>query len=142
MFAADKWFEWVLFYLMYQMWGDAMVISAYQVNNVLRVYHDQLRNSRTSGKPVNNLSQSPDRVTISANGKQKAVSDKIASSIANKISSYGTKEQTENESLTKFEEELEIANKSKNTSADLVFKMIDDKGETITMLNIEDIKHY
>lgn len=118
-----------------------MVISAYQVNNVLRVYHDQLRNSRTSGKSVNNPTQSPDRVTISSNAKQKAVNEKIASSIANKINIYGTKDETGNERLKKYEGNPEIQSKvSQNISDDLLFKMLDEKGETINMLNIEDIK--
>ncbi|MGB5158665.1 DVU0524 family FlgM-associated protein [Desulfobacterium sp. N47] len=119
-----------------------MVISAYQVNNVLRVYHDQLRNSRASRRQVNNSALSPDRVTISTNAKQKAVSDKIASSIANKINQYGTKDEIGNESLNKFEKDPEIQQSvSQNIPADLVFKMIDDDGETIKMFNIEDIKH-
>lgn len=119
-----------------------MVISAYQVNNVLRVYHDQLRSSRISGRSVNNSTQSPDRVSISTSAKQKAVSDKIASSIADKINQYGSNNKIEKESLNKFENESEIQpNVSQNISADLVFKMIDDEGETIKMLNIDDIKH-
>lgn len=120
-----------------------MVISAYQVNNVLRVYHDQLRNGRASGKPVNNSNRSPDRVTISTNARQKAVSDKIASSIANKINQYSAKDEMGNESLNKFEEEFELQpDVSQNIPADLVFKMIDDEGETMRILNIEDIQNY
>lgn len=117
-----------------------MVISAYQVNNVLRVYHDQLRNSRTSARPVNNKAQSLDRVTISSNAKQKAISDKIASSIADKINGCGIKDETGSGPLN--ENELQVqSNPVRDISSDLLFKMIDDEGETIKMLNIEDIKH-
>ncbi|MFH2043946.1 MAG: DVU0524 family FlgM-associated protein [Pseudomonadota bacterium] len=120
-----------------------MVISTYQVNNVLRVYHDQLRNSRASSKAVKNQTQSPDRVTISSNAKQKAVSEKIASSIANKINGYGTKDEIGNAPLKKYEADSEIqSNVSQNISEDLLFKMIDEEGETIKMLNVNDINYF
>jgi hypothetical protein len=116
-----------------------MVISATQVKNVIRVYHDQLRNSRTSGKSVNNSTQSPDRVTISTKANQKAVSDKIASSIVNKINLYSAKDDIGNELLKQHEGGSEIQpNVSQNISSDLLFKMIDEEGETIKMLNMDD----
>lgn len=119
-----------------------MVISAYQVNNVLRVYRDQLRKSRISGRKANNSTQSPDIVSISSSAKEKAISEKIASSIANKINQYSTNDGVEKEPLNNFEDESEIQPKvSQNVPADLIFKMIDERGETVKMLNIEDIKY-
>ena len=39
-----------------------MIISAYQVNSVLRVYGDQLRQSRLSNKPNNTDVHAPDKL--------------------------------------------------------------------------------
>ena len=48
------------------------MITAYQVNNVLRVYGDQLRQGRVSIRPKNTDPGLPDRISIStkAGGKQ------------------------------------------------------------------------
>jgi hypothetical protein len=119
-----------------------MVISAYQVNNVLRVYHDQLRLGKVSSRPSNNLTRTPDQVSISTMGKQKALIDQISSSIADKINQYGTRNEIGKEALKElggaFGVQLDV---SRNDSSDLVYKMIDDRGETINLLTIEDIKN-
>lgn len=119
-----------------------MVISAYQVNNVLRVYHDQLRYGKVSSRPANNLTRSPDQVSISTGGKRKAVIDQISSSIADKISQYGTRNEIGKEALKEIGGEFGVQlDVSRNGSTNLVYKMIDDHGETINLLTIEDIKN-
>jgi len=118
-----------------------MVISAYQVNNVLRVYHDQLRLGKVSSRPSNNLTKTPDQVSISTMGKQKALIDQLSSSIADKISQYGTRNEIGKEALKELGGEFGVQlDVSRNDSSDLVYKMIDDRGETINLLTIEDIK--
>ena len=119
-----------------------MVISAYQVNNVLRVYHDQLRLGKVSSRPSNNLTRTPDQVSISTMGKQKALIDQISSSIADKINQYGTRNEIGKEALKELGGEFGVRlDVSRNDSSDLVYKMIDDRGETINLLTIEDIKN-
>ena len=119
-----------------------MVISAYQVNNVLRVYHDQLRLGKVSSRPSNNLTRTPDQVSISTMGKQKALIDQISSSIADKINQYGTRNEIGKEALKELGGEFGVQlDVSRNDSSDLVYKMIDDRGETINLLTIEDIKN-
>lgn len=119
-----------------------MVISAYQVNNVLRVYHDQLRFGKASSRPENNATRTPDQVSISTGGKRKAVIDQISSSIADKISQYGTRNEIGKEALKEIAGEFGVQlDVSRNDSSDLVYKMIDDHGETINLLTIEDIKN-
>lgn len=119
-----------------------MTISAYQVNNVLRVYHDQLRHGKVSSRPANNLTRLPDQVSISTMGKQKAVIDQIASSIADKINRSGTENEIGKEALRELEGEFGVQlDVSRNGSTNLVYKMIDDHGETINLLTIEDIKN-
>ena len=46
-----------------------MLITAYQVNNVLRVYGDQLRHGRVSIRPKNTDSGLPDRISISTKAR-------------------------------------------------------------------------
>lgn len=116
-----------------------MVISLYQVNNVLRVYGDQLRQNRTSNRSKNGEARSPDRISISAEAKRKTIIDKVTSDIVDKITQYGPHNEVEKEVFKKLENEyganLTITRKS---PTDLIFKIIDKNGETINSLSIED----
>ncbi|RPH49283.1 MAG: hypothetical protein EHM85_14375 [Desulfobacteraceae bacterium] len=119
-----------------------MVISAYQVNNVLRVYHDQLRHGKVSSRPVNDMTRSPDQVSISTGGKRKAVIDKIASSIADRINQTDSRNVIGKEELRELEGEFGVQlDVSQDDSTNLVYKMIDDHGETINLLTIEDVRN-
>ena len=116
-----------------------MVISAYQVNNVLRVYGEQLRQNRVSNRSANDDNSSADRISISAGAKRKAIIEKIASGIVDRISQYGPHDNVEKEVFEKlgneYGERLAIA---KSSPTDLIFKVIDENGETINSLSIED----
>ena len=116
-----------------------MAISAYQVNNVLRVYGDQLRQTKISTKPKTSDTRSPDKIDISAEAKRKAVIEKIASDIMDKIAHYGPQDHVEKEVFQKLESEygahLAI---TKESASDLIFKVVDENGETINSLSIED----
>jgi len=116
-----------------------MVISTYQVNNVLRVYGEQLRQNRTLNRPGDVNTRSPDRISISVEAKRKTIVDKIASGIVDKITQYGPQENVEKEVFQKLENEygaqLVI---SRRSPTDLIFKVIDKNGETINSLSIED----
>jgi hypothetical protein len=116
-----------------------MVISTYQVNNVLRVYGDQLRQNRLSGREKGGDVRSPDKIDISSEAKRKAIIDKIASDIVDRITQFGPHENVEKDVFKKLEDEygahLTI---SRNTPTDLIFKVIDGNGETINSLSVED----
>ena len=118
-----------------------MVITPYQVNNVLRVYGDQLRQNRISNRSKRGNPGSVDKIKISAEAKRKAIVEKIASDIVDKITHYGPLEDVEKEVFQKLENEygrhLVVARKSPK---DLIFKVIDENGETINSLSIEDSK--
>jgi len=118
-----------------------MVISPYQVNNVLRVYGDQLRHNRISSKSKDDNIPQSDKISISAEAKRKAVIDKISSDIIEKITQYGPHDNIEEEVFQKLENEyganLAI---TKNSPTDLIFKVIDENGETINSLSVEDSK--
>lgn len=116
-----------------------MVLSAYHVNNVLRVYGDQLRQSKISSRPKNVNSTLPDRITISSNARRKTIIDNITSNIIDKITQFGPQDNVEKEVFEKLENEygghLTISGDNPN---ELIFKEISEHGETINSLSIED----
>jgi len=118
-----------------------MVISPYQVNNVLRVYGDQLRHNRIPSKSKDDNIPQSDKISISSEAKRKTVIDKISSDIIDKITQYGPHDNIEKEVFQKLENEyganLAITKKS---PTDLIFKVIDENGETTNSLSIEDSK--
>ena len=116
-----------------------MVISAYHVNNVLRVYGDQLRQSKISNRANNTDSSTPDRISISSTARRKTIIENITNNIINKITQYGPHDHVEKEVFEKLENEygafLSISGDNPN---ELVFKEINEHGETINSLSIED----
>lgn len=118
-----------------------MVISAYQVNNMLRVYGDQLRQSKVSQRPKNNTTTEPDRISISEKARRKSIVDMISSNIVDRITRNGPNGDIEKEIFEKLENEFgKSLVVSKEGTSDLVFKEIDAGGETINSLSIEDSK--
>lgn len=117
------------------------MLSVYQVNNVLRVYGDQLRHNRISSKSKNSTTPQSDKISISSEAKRKAVIDKISSNVIEKITQYGPHDNIEEEVFQKLTSEygknLAI---TQNGSTDLIFKEIDEHGETINSLSVEDSK--
>jgi len=122
-----------------------MVIPVYQVNNVLRVYGEQLRQNRGLDKPSADNIHQPDKISISSEARRKTIVDKISSQIVGRITKYGPNDDVEKEIFKKLEDQygarLEIAGEG---SSDLIFKVIDDDGETVNSLSIDDSKflHY
>jgi len=118
-----------------------MSLSVYQVNNVLRVYKDQLRQGKTMNRSVDQRKPTPDKVSISSEAKRKSLVDKIASDIAQRITQNDSQDSIDEEVVKQLEDEfgsqLDI---SKDGLTDLVFKTIDESGETINSLSIEDSK--
>jgi len=116
-----------------------MVISAYHVNNVLRVYGDQLRQSKLSSRLNNTDSSTSDRISISSNARRKTIIDNITTNIINKITQYGPYDNVEKEVFEKLENEygahLTI---SGDNPKELIFKEIDEHGETLNSLSFED----
>jgi hypothetical protein len=118
-----------------------MIISTYQVNNVLRVYGEQLRQNRLSSRPKAGGTGSPDKISISTEAKRKAVIEKIASDIVDRITQYGPNEDVEKEVFKRLEDEYGASLAvSKKNPGDLIFKIIDENGETVNFLSIEDSK--
>ena len=116
-----------------------MVLSPYHVNNVLRVYGDQLRQSKISSMPKNADSARPDKISISSNARRKTIIDNITSNIIDKITQFGPQNNVEKEVFEKLENEygghLTITGDNPN---EVLFKEINEHGETINSLSIED----
>lgn len=116
-----------------------MVISSYHVNNVLRVYGDQLRQDKNSDGSNGSEKSSPDRFSISDSAKRRVIVNKIAADILEKITNLGPEENLKEEVTKNLEDEygvqLDITRKSPN---DLLFKIIDENGETLNSLSIEN----
>ena len=116
-----------------------MVISAYQVNNVLRVYGDQLRHSKLTSRPKNSSTPLPDRISISSQAKKNAIIDRVTSDIIERITQQGPHDHVEKEVLEKLENEYgKPLAVTKEDHSELLFKEIDENGETIHSLSIDD----
>ena len=116
-----------------------MVISSYHVNNVLRVYGDQLRQGRNSDGSQDSEKGSLDGISISDRAKRRVIVNKIASDIVEKIMNFGPEENIEEEVSNTLEDEygaqLDITRTIPNN---LLFKVIDENGETLNSLSIEN----
>ena len=118
-----------------------MVISAYQVNNVLRVYGDQLCQSMTSNRAGGTDTNAPDRISISTKTRRKTIIDDIISNIIERITQFGPHDIVEKELFKRLESEHGqplALNEDRHNK--LIFKEIDGNGETINSLSIENTK--
>ncbi len=120
-----------------------MQIPSYQIQNVLKVYSRQLSQgkmlSRNKFGTANKTSA--DSVTISSEGKRKAIIDKVASNIVDRIITEGPKEKNEEKITDQIEKEF---GKKINFSKDknqFTYTVIDENNKKIThTLSVEDSK--
>lgn len=116
-----------------------MVLSAYQINNVLRVYSEQLRQLRISGKPKSGSTSLPGKINTLAQAKRKTIMDKLASTIIERIAHYGAHHNIEKEPFQKLKDQHRANLESpKGGQNELIFKVIDENGETMNSLSVED----
>ena len=116
-----------------------MVLSIHQVDNVLKVYKNQLRQGKTPQRGSGNARPLPDRISISGEAKRKIIEEKIAADIASRITQNGSQKSHEKEVHTQLENAYDSQlGAPGNGSSDLIFKSIDEDGETIKSISIED----
>jgi hypothetical protein len=120
-----------------------MFVSSYQIHNVLNVYSKQLSQDRNAQKlkPANEK-QRPDQINLSTEGKRRAILERVAQDILNKISHYGAKSelrtQEKNQSRENERNSLDPDNK-KETG--FVYNVIDDLNKKrTTALSVKDTK--
>lgn len=118
-----------------------MVISAHHVNNVLRVYGNLLRQSMISNRSEGTDTNNPERISISAKTRRETIIDGIISNIIERITQLGPRDNVKKEVFksleTKHGNPLAINEAPYNK---LIFKEIDENGETINSLSIENSK--
>ena len=118
-----------------------MQIPSYQIQNVLKVYSRQL----SQGKMLNNSKfanadkVSADSVNISTDGKRKAIIDKVASNIVDKIITEGPQQQSEEIITSQIEKELGKKINFTNKKNQFTYTEIDENNQKIThTLSVED----
>jgi len=122
---------------------NVMQIPSYQIQNVLKVYSRQLSQgkilSRNKFGSANKVSA--DSVTISSEGKRKAIIDKVAANIVDRIISDGPKEKTEEQITSKIEQELGKKINFTKDKNQFTYTVIDENNEKVThTLSVEDSK--
>jgi len=118
-----------------------MAISAYQINNVLRVYGEQLRQSMISKRSEVTNTDVPGRIRISAKTRRNTIINDIASNIVKRITQPESRDSVGKEIFKKLENEHGISLAvHDDRHKQLIFKKIDGNGETINSLSIEDSK--
>jgi len=116
-----------------------MGLSVYQVDNVLKVYKNQLRHGKAMKRGSGNGRPLPDKVSISGEAKRKIIVEKIASDIASRITRSGPQDHLEKEVFAKLENAYGTPLGIEGTGPnDLIFKSIDEDGENIKSISIED----
>jgi hypothetical protein len=110
-----------------------MGISTYQINNVLRVYGNQLRQGRFAGQTSSENKRSPDMVTITAGSKRDAVIEKVSTDMLERIGQNGPQSQDEKNAFQKLQDDygqrLIMSQKNGN---EFEFKAIDETGSTVS----------
>jgi hypothetical protein len=116
-----------------------MVISEHHINNVLRVYGDQLRQSMISDRSECTDANTPERISISAKTRRETIIDDIISNIIERITQFGPHDNVEKEGFKMLRSEHEnplVIDEDRHNK--LIFKEIDENGETINSLSIEN----
>jgi hypothetical protein len=118
-----------------------MIVSSYQIRNVLNVYSKQLSRGRSAQKPKpGNNNQPSDQINLSTEGKRKATIEKVAQDILSKISHYGTTDENKTKARELLRDEAKSRIESDNTKETaFVFNVIDDlNNKTTTALSVKD----
>jgi hypothetical protein len=120
-----------------------MQIPSYQIQNVLKVYSRQLSQGKILGKNkfATPDTVSADSVSISSEGKRKAIIDKVASNIVDRIITEGPKEKNEEEITSQIEKELGKKINFTTKKNQFTYTKIDENNQKAThTLSVEDSK--
>ncbi|MEJ2730221.1 MAG: hypothetical protein P8185_17250 [Deltaproteobacteria bacterium] len=118
-----------------------MLVSSYQIHNVLNVYSKQLSEDRNARKlKPKNEKQPPDQISLSSEGKRKAIIERVAQDILNKISRYGTKNEAKTQEKGLYRKNAKSVPDSDNKKeTGFVFNVIDELNKkTTTALSVKD----
>ena len=120
-----------------------MLVSSYQIHNVLNVYSKQLSQDRSAQKPKPGKIKTPsDQIKLSTEGKRRAMMESVAQEIINKISHYGSEGRIKKENQDVTRENVKNSLESDNKKeTGFVFNVIDNLNQkTTTALSVKDTK--
>ncbi|MGD9176030.1 MAG: hypothetical protein PVF29_17830 [Desulfobacterales bacterium] len=118
-----------------------MLVSSYQIHNVLNVYSKQLSQDRSALKQAaGNKKQLSDQIQLSTEGKRRATIEKVAKDILRKISAYGANGQIKDNAQLRSEDHAQKPTETDNKKETaFVFNVIDDLNQkTTTALSVKD----
>ena len=115
-----------------------MQIPSYQMHNVLKVYSRQLSENKHQHqtRSASRRAGEGDRITISSEGKRKAVIDKVAADVVERITRYGPREDVDHEVLKRLRNEAgPEAETSEADTGQFLFNVIgiDDRKQTSSL---------
>lgn len=119
-----------------------MELSAFQIHKVMKIYTKQLSQSKMAQRQKAlgmNEKPTPDTIEISQEGRNRAVMDKVAKDIVDRITRHGPIDNVDRYIMDKLEQETgkKFAFKQEKAS-EFVFNVIDDDTKTTTSLSVED----
>jgi len=109
-------------------------IPTYQIHKVMKVYTRQLSQSKMLEKQKALAGKSSmDKINISVEGKRQAIIEKVASDVVERITSFGPKDEFDQEIVDKLEQEIGGKVEFKqNKSSTFVFNVIDSENNKTT----------
>lgn len=120
-----------------------MQIPSYQIQNVLKVYSRQLSQGKILSRNKFGAANvaSADSVSISTEGKRKAIIDKVAANIVDRIITEGPKEKTEEKIADQIEKEFGKKINFAKDKNQFTYTVIDENNQKVThTLSVEDSK--
>jgi hypothetical protein len=115
-----------------------MVISTYQLNTVLRVYGNQLRQGKIFPHTQTGNLRSPDSVSIAAGNKRDSVIEKVTGQMMERIASEGPRNDDEKTAFKKLEQEFgQTLILSRNSDSQFHFKAVSNSGSTAVDIPLE-----
>jgi hypothetical protein len=111
-----------------------MEIPTYQIHKVMKVYTRQLSQSKMLEKQkAASGKSSMDKINISAEGKRQAIIEKVANDVVERITSFGPKDEFDQEIVDKLEQEIGGKVEFKQSkSSTFVFNTIDSENNKTT----------
>ena len=121
-----------------------MEIPTYQIHKVMKVYTRQLSQSKMLEKQKAVAGKSSmDKINISAEGKRQAIIEKVASDVVERITSFGPKDEFDQEIVDKLEQEIGGKVEFKQSkSSTFVFNVIDsDNNKKTNTVSVKDSEY-
>ncbi|MBA4366595.1 MAG: hypothetical protein C0403_03035 [Desulfobacterium sp.] len=118
-----------------------MEIPTYQIHKVMRVYTKQLTQSKLLERDrASGSKPSMDQISISTEGKRQAIIDQVAADIVDRITSFGPRDEFDQEIVDKLESEIgRKVDFNKAKKPEFVFNTIDEEnGKKTSTIPVDD----